>query len=836
MTKLAVSSAIPALRQALLDPQRAVLSAPPGSGKTTLVPLELLQEPWLTSQRIILLEPRRLAARAAAARMADLLGEPLGETVGYRIRMDRRVSDKTRIEVVTEGILTRRLQQDPELQGVGLVIFDEFHERSLHADLALALTLDVMSVLRDDLRLLVMSATLQTEAVSRQLAGAPVIHAAGRSYPVQIHYLGDPAPESRLPDVVSRAILQVLAREQGDLLVFLPGAGEIRQVAERLAARSEVLPEDLQICPLYGDLTKAKQDRAILPDPQGRQRVVLATSIAETSLTIEGVTAVLDSGWSRLPRFLPSIGMSRLETLRVSQAAAEQRAGRAGRLGPGACYRLWSEHRQAKLVARQPAEILEADLAPLVLELLQWGVKSPSDLHWLDPPPSGAYAQAGDLLRALGAIDEQGRLTPMGRAMASLPVHPRLAHLLLRADAAARQLACDLAALLEERDILPRTREGPGQVDLELRLSMLESWRTGNRQNVLQGCRQVDRVSRQFQRLLKPIEPHMPRGIASIQGLLALGFPDRIGRRTRQGRFQLSNGRAAWVDEADQLAAAPYIVAARLDAGRTDGRIQLAVQIDEVELRQLPDIPLRISETIGWDRDKQAVTAQQVEHLGALQFSARPLPEVDPEALRAGMLVGIRQLGIDALPWNQSSRQWQSRLICLCAWQPDADWPPMTDRWLLEHLEVWLAPWLDGISRRSQLQKLDLLNILQSRLSWDQRKRMDELVPTHLRVPSGSRKRLEYQPGSSPVLAVRLQEVFGLRETPRICLGQVPLLLHLLSPAQRPIQVTQDLQGFWERTYSEVKRELKGRYPKHYWPDDPYQAQATARVRPRNRD
>lgn len=840
MDELPVLSALPALRRSLDTQQRAVLTAPPGSGKTTLVPLKLLKEPWLVGQKIILLEPRRLAARAAAARMADLLGEKVGERVGYRIRLDNKVSARTRIEVVTEGILTRRLQRDPELSGVGLVIFDEFHERSLHADLALAFTLDVMAGLRDDLRLLVMSATLASEAVSKLLGGAPVISATGRSYPVETHYLGDPPTDRRLPDAVASAALQVLHQAQGDLLVFLPGVGEIRQVEERLSAHFGSMADSPLICPLYGDLSKAEQDRAILPDPNGRRRVVLATSIAETSLTIEGVTTVLDSGWSRLPRFLPNIGMSRLETVRVSRAAADQRAGRAGRLGPGECYRLWSEHRQASLSAQQPAEILEADLAPLVLDILQWGVTTPDDLQWLDPPPKGAYAQACDLLRSLGALDAQGRLTVMGKAMSNLPLHPRLAHMLLRAGShSARKLACDLAALLSERDILLRGKGASGNVDVEYRLSLLEQWRAGGKRHArmqgvdFQGCRRVDQVSQQYQRQLRKSALPEEEGAVTVQGLLAMSYPDRVGRQTRHGRFQLSSGRGAWIAQEDTLAGASFIVAAQLDAGRTEGRVQLAATISESELRQLPDLRLEIADSVVWDRHKQLVMTQRVERLGALQLSAKPLRDADPEAVRGAMLQGIRELGSDCLPWSKSSQQWRNRAVCLAEWQPDAGWPDLTDTWLMEHLDEWLAPWLDGVSRRTQLQKLDLLSILQSQLTWDQLRLLEVAAPTHLQVPSGSRKRLEYEPGSIPVLAVRLQEVFGLKETPRICQGQVPVVMHLLSPAQRPIQVTQDLQGFWERTYSEVKKELKGRYPKHYWPEDPHQAEATSRVKRR---
>jgi ATP-dependent helicase HrpB len=832
---LPVLEVLPALRQALSAGTRAVLTAPPGSGKTTLIPLKLLHEPWLQGQSIVMLEPRRLAARTAATYMAGLLGEPVGRTLGYRTRLDSRVSGATRIEVVTEGILTRRLQQDPELNGVGLVIFDEFHERNLQADLGLAFTLDLMAGLREDLRLLVMSATLESEAVAELLEAAPVIRAEGRSFPVEIRYLGDPPRKRRLPDAVAGAVLQVLGQESGDLLVFLPGVGEIRRTVERLSEQLADAAHAPLLHPLYGDLDKGRQEQAILPDPQGRQRVVLATSIAETSLTIEGVTAVIDSGWSRLPRFLPNTGLTRLETVRVSRAAAAQRAGRAGRLGPGRCYRLWSEASQGRLKEQHPAEILDADLSPLVLDLLTWGVSGPDQLRWLDPPPAGAYAQACDLLRSLGALDGQGRLSATGKIMARLPLHPRLAHMLLRAgDEPARQLACDLAALLSERDILQG--QGRQEADIEQRLELLAQWRQGGKPPGLdlQGCRRLDRVSRDWQRQLQRLPWPSGQGVSSAAALLAMAYPDRIARQTRHGRFQLSSGRGARLLEEDRLAASQYLVAAQLDAGQTEGSIRLAAAIDEVSLRSLPDLALELVETVKWDSERRAVSARLEERLGALRLSSRPIEEADGEAVKAAMLEGIRGLGLDCLPWNRHSRQWRERVLCLAQWEPEAGWLDLGDDWLLANLQSWLAPWLDGIRRADQLQRLDLLAILKSLLGWDQQKALDAAAPTHLQVPSGSRKQLEYQLGSPPVLAVRLQEMFGLAETPRICHGRVPVMLHLLSPAQRPIQVTQDLKGFWDRTYSEVKKELKGRYPKHYWPDDPYQAEPTARAKPRN--
>ncbi|KRT54921.1 ATP-dependent helicase HrpB [endosymbiont of Ridgeia piscesae] len=835
MSELPIESVIDALRCCLADGSRAVLSAPPGSGKTTLVPLRLLDEPWLAGQKILLLEPRRLAARAAAARMADLLGERVGETVGYRIHLDTKVSRRTRIEVVTEGVLTRLLQRDPELSGIGLLIFDEFHERSLHADLSLALALDVQGALREELRLLVMSATLDATAVSELLEGAPLVVGEGTCYPVELHYLGDPPRGRRIAEAVAAAVLQLLPQESGDLLLFLPGIGEIRRtlslLQQRLGNDSEVM-----LCPLYGDLDRAAQDRAIQPDPGGRQRVVLATSIAETSLTIEGVSAVLDSGYSRRPRFLPGLGLTRLETLPVSRAAADQRAGRAGRLGPGRCYRLWGESRHASLPAQHLAEIREADLAPLAMELAQWGIQAPDDLRWLDPPPAAAYAQARDLLIRLGGLDRQGRLTAIGKQMAALPLHPRLAHMVLCAGSSAdRSLACDLAALLSERDLL-RTGAGARQVDVDLRLALLEQWRRRHRKGAeldAAASSRVDRSSRHWQRLLGEWRGMQSAGVSGTAALLAMAYPDRIAQRTGHGRFRLTSGRGALLSENDPLAAAPFIVAVQLDAGRTEGRVMLAAEITEAEIRALPGVELELRERIEWDTAQQAVVCTEEERLGALVLSMRVLERPDAEAVRRAMLEGIRQLGLAALPWNDKLRQWLARVDCLRAAAPNQEWPDLSEARLVATLEVWLAPWLDGISRRSQLQKIDLHGALLSLLSWDQQRELDRLAPTHLQVPSGSRIPLYYEMGKAPVLAVRLQEMFGLGETPSLCGGRVQLMLHLLSPAQRPIQVTQDLRGFWERTYADVKKELKGRYPKHYWPDDPWSAAATARAKPR---
>ncbi len=846
-TELPVREIIPRLNEALANSGGAVLSAPPGSGKTTLVPLELLQAPWLAGQTILLLEPRRLAARTAAARMAQLLGESVGERVGYAIRLERKVSAKTRIEVVTEGILTRRLQRDPQLHGVGLVIFDEFHERNLHSDLALALALDAQQGLREDLRLLVMSATLDTDRISNLMNSAPVISAQGRQFPVTHHYLGLKPEKRAVAQQVTKAIAEVWRREQGDILVFLPGVAEIRRTQALLTTHFAGADRPPVVAPLYGDLPKAEQDQALLPDRHNRRRIVLTTSIAETSLTIEGVSAVVDCGWSRLPRFLPAIGLTRLETVPVSRAAADQRAGRAGRLGPGACYRLWEPHYQDQLPEHHQAEILQADLAPLALELAAWGVTDPGQLRWLDPPPQAAFNQACDLLQRLGAMDHRRHLTAVGKLMVRLPSHPRLAHLLLNADEGNRRLACDLAALLSERDIIRRQPDTHPNiphpnihwgVDLEQRLHLIASWRERGRGKPVngvdtEGLKRIDRVSGDWLRRLARIETGPCREDLSAAQLLALAYPDRLAQRTGHGRFRLAGGRGAMLDESDPLAAEAFLVIAQLHAGETRGRTRLAAAISETEIRQLPDIDIEAVSSVLWDKGQQRVRAFAEERIGAVVLGHRPLADPDPDAVLGAMLQGISEMGLAVLPWSKQLRHWQTRVCWLGGQLDDPDWPELSDEWLNAHLQEWLAPWLTGINSRDQLRRLDLSAILKARLDWRQLQRLEDLAPSHLQVPSGSRIPLRYAMDAPPVLAVRLQEMFGLADTPRVCNGSLPVMLHLLSPAQRPMQITDDLAGFWERTYPEVKRELKGRYPKHYWPDDPMQADATARAKPR---
>ncbi len=847
------------LKSALPRGWSAVLAAPPGSGKTTLVPLALLGEPWLAGRSILVSEPRRLAARAAATRMADLLGERVGETVGYRVRFDQRVSARTRIEVVTEGILLRRLQGDPALEGVGLVMLDEAHERSLLLDLALALVLDVQGGLREDLRLLLSSATLDTAAAARVLGGAPVVSGGGRSFPVEVSYLAR-EPTRPVPDTVSDAVRRTLAAHAGDVLAFLPGGGEIRATADRLADLT-----DTEVVPLYGDLPGEAQDRALRPSGVGRRRVVLATPIAETSLTIEGVRAVVDSGLARRPRFDPASGLTRLETFRVSRASADQRAGRAGRLAPGVAYRLWTETTQRGLLAFTPPEILEADLATLALELAQWGVADPANLRWIDPPPAGAFAQARELLVSLGALDSAGRVTAAGRRMAGLPFHPRLARMLLgAAQAGEESLGADLAALLSERDVL----RGGGPLrstDVADRLEALRRWRRHGDAGARAvgadpaACARVDRAARQARQLVGAERegPHPKTGTrgrgegepsAVRPGrtgpglLLALAYPDRIGQR--QGadgsRYRLAGGRGARLPDGDPLAREEYLVAASLEARAADGRVFLAVALDADALASASAGCRETVEVVEWDDRDGTVVARLEERLGALLLSTRPLDRPDSGRLRVALLEGVRRRGLAVLPWTDAARELQARVLSLRAWRPGESWPDLSDAVLSETLAEWLAPWLVGMMRLDHLQRLDLVAVLQplvqAAIGGDWRRRLEEGAPTHVQVPSGARRRLAYVPGEPPVLAVKLQEMFGLADTPRVCWGEVAATLHLLSPAGRPMQVTRDLRSFWERTYPEVRRELRGRYPKHPWPEDPWRAVPTAGAGPRRPD
>jgi len=831
LPQLPISHTVPELKSALAKGS-AVLTAPPGSGKTTIVPLTLLDEPWLAGKKILILEPRRLAARAAAARMASLLGEKVGQTVGYQIRFDRQISQATRIEVLTEGILTRRIQNDADLDGVGLIIFDEFHERTIHADLALALCIDLGQV-KEDLRLLVMSATLDTPPIARLLGDVPVITGEGQSHEVRIEYLEREAT-GRISDITAAGVRRVVQEQSGDVLVFLPGTGEIKEVQRQLS--DEPAFHDILLSPLFGDLSQGDQDRALLPDPAGRRRVILATSIAETSLTIEGIGCVVDSGWSRRPRFEPSNGLSTLTTIRVSKAAAHQRAGRAGRLGPGYCLRLWTKGEQHGLTPFHPPEIVAVDLASLALELALWGVSAPQALRWLDPPRSGPYQQARELLLSLEAINESGRITDTGKQLAALPIHPRLGHMLLMAQEMGQvPLACDIAAILSERDIVKRDGRPPS-ADLGIRQRLLELWRQkGDAAVIREGgdpaiCRRVDSVTRGWQRLISC--KNGPRNLDEIGNLLVYAYPDRIARRRphQQDQYLLATGRGALLPPADPLAASEYLVVPQLDAGQKEGRIFLAEPLTLAELKQHHQTLLAESQEVYWDDASAKVVATRRLCWGKIVIEEKPLTKVAPEEISAAMLTGIRRMGLECLAWDREARQFQARVHCLRGRQPDTDWPDLSDSRLQGDLD-WLEPYLVGITTAEQLKEIDLQEIFNAMLGWSMQQKLAQDAPSSISVPSGSKIRIEYRMEEPPLLAVRIQEMFGQATTPTICAGKVVLLLHLLSPARRPIQITSDLAGFWQRSYPEVKKELKGRYPKHPWPDDPLAATATRTVK-----
>jgi ATP-dependent helicase HrpB len=805
-TSLPVEAVLPELRRALAAATAAVLEAPPGAGKTTLVPLRLLDEPWLAGRRTLVLEPRRLAARAAATRMAELLGEEPGGTVGYAMRFERRVGAGTRVEVVTEGLLTRYLQRDPALEGYGLVVFDEFHERSLDADLGLALCLEAQEQLRSDLRLLVMSATLDGAAIARHLGGAPVVRSEGRLFPVRVEYLPG-VPGEPVERHAARAAKAALGATTGSVLVFLPGAREIRRTAELVAA-----PPGVRVHALHGDLPRAEQDAAIRPAAPGGRKVVLATNIAETSLTIEGVSAVVDGGLERRLRFSARTGMGRLVTAPISRASAEQRKGRAGRLGPGLCYRLWPAAEDRGRPEHRPAEIEEADLAPLALELAAWGVRDPAALRFPTPPPVGPFARARGLLRELEALDADGAITAHGRAIAELPLHPRLAHMALRARAHGMGgTALAVAALLGGRD----PGRG-GDADLAGRLELL---RPGS---------EAERVRRQLARALggRAGEPRA----AEVGAAASLAFPDRIARARsgNPGGFRLANGRGARLDPADPLAREPWLAVAELDDAGAEARIRLAAALGFGDLETLHGARFETAEEVRFEPREDMVAARRVVRLGALAVKEQPLAEPDP-GLVAGALCGVvRARGLARLPWTEAARQLQAR-VALVRLDDAGGWPDLGDAALLAGLEEWLAPHLAGRRRMADLASLDLRTVLLQRLEHAQRQALDRLAPPHLTVPSGRQVPVDYA-ADPPVLAVKLQELFGWTGTPTVNGGRTKLALHLLSPAGRPVAVTGDLAGFWAAGYLAVRKELRGRYPKHPWPENPLAALATHRV------
>ena len=813
---LPIDEVLPQLRAALKD-GHAVLSAPPGSGKTTRAPLALVGESWLAGQRILMLEPRRPAARLSAARMAYLLGEAVGGTVGYQVRFERRIGAHTRIEVLTEGILTRRIQQDPGLEGVGLLIFDEFHERNLQADLGLALALDAASALRPDLRILIMSATLDTNAVSALLGGAPVIQGKGRSYPVNVIYAEHNAGSDPV-ETVFAGVRTALSEQDGDLLAFLPGAGEISRARDRLEA---TVASQAEILPLHGNLPTAEQDRALRPSSGKGRRVVLATDIAETSVTIEGVTTVVDSGLARKPRFDPGTGLTRLVTEPISHASAEQRAGRAGRTGPGTCYRLWSRAQEVGRPAHRPAEILQTDLAPLVLELALWGVHEPNQLSWLDPPPIASWSQATSLLKTLDALDAGGSITAFGRRMAGLPIHPRLARM-LAAENGGSGAAADIAALLSDRDPWLATPGTPRPADLGLRLRALEAFRESHQPQGLERRRlaAADRVSRQ---LLRNRGTYRRSEDPEPGALLALAYPDRVAKRRpgSEGRYQLSAGPGAILPADDPLAAHELLVIADLDVRQREGRIRLALPVSEEALREVLSDHLETCNSVHWDVKRQAVVARAEERLGALILGSRPQPLADTELTAKLLIEQVENRFEQALTWSPEARQLQARVDLLRRMDPQGGWPDLSDEDLRKSLTTWLRPWLEGKQALAQVKALDVSAMLLSLLDWPHQKRLDAEAPPALTTPAGNRRRLEYATGADPFLAVPLQEMLGSANGPAVCSGRVQVTLHLLSPAHRPLQVTRDLAGFWAGSYAEVRKEMCGRYPKHHWPEDP---------------
>lgn len=835
---LPIQAILPEVCASLSQASNLVVQAPPGSGKTTVLPLALLDESWSQQGRIIVLEPRRLAARMAAKRMADLLGEAVGETVGYRVRLDSKVGPKTRIELNTDGVFLRRLQRDPELKGVAAVLFDECHERGLDSDASLALCLEAQAALRPDLRLVAMSATLDAAPFAKLMGDCAVVTGAGQSYPVETRWRAV-SPQIRLDAAVAGVVQDALLETEGDLLVFLPGVAEIRRV-ETLLAEAR-LPASISVQPLYGDLPGAQQDEALRPSPAGRRKVVLSTSIAESSLTIEGVRVVVDSGYMRQPRFSPSTGMAKLETVRVSQASADQRRGRAGRLGPGICYRLWAEAAHGGLPKFTAPEIAVTDLTPLALDLAVWGVRDAKALPWLDPPPDAAMGYAQELLRELEAIDAAGAVTAHGKAMAELPLHPRLAHMVIRGHAQGLGgLSCALAALLGERDIARVPRGALRDTDLRWRLEIVagESERYSAPHGLhvdMNAVKQIRKLASDWRRQIKA-SPH--QGPVDDAGLLvALAYPDRVAKkRGGGGSFLLSNGRGARLDPLDALSREDYLAIAEVDGAQADARVFLAAPIDEagIEAQFAPLIETR--DAVEWDERSSAVLARRQRRFGALVLREKPLPDPPAEAIRGALLEAIAKRGLDVLPWSAGLRQWQARVALLRLHLPTAAaWPDMSDAALTARLAEWLGPYLDGIVKLSQLAGIDLHAALTHQLDYAQQKVLDAEAPTHWRVPSGSTIPLDYTQGDVPVLAVRLQEMFGYADTPAIAGGRVKLVLHLLSPARRPLQVTSDLAGFWQSSYRAVRAEMRGQYPKHDWPEDPLAATPTARAKPRLR-
>lgn len=820
-SSLPIIDALPELTASMRTAPNAVLIAPPGAGKTTGVPIALLSEPWMTG-RILMLEPRRVAARAAAERMASVLGESVGATVGYSIRNESAVSKDTRIEVITEGILTRRLQRDPSLEGISAVIFDEYHERSIHADLGLALCLDMQAALREDIRLLVMSATLDGERVGKILGEAPTIRSEGRAFPVETRWLDAPwkKPNDRrdgFERAVAACLAQAMGEETGDVLVFLPGVGEIERVQRLLD------DPDIDIRPIHGSLPFAKQRAALLPSSDGRRRVVLATAIAETSLTIEGVRIVIDSGMARRALFDAGAGMTRLITRRVSRASADQRRGRAGRTEPGVCYRLWTKGEEGGFAASDPPEIADADLAPLALDLAVWGIEDPSQLQWLDTPPSTAFDQANELLRDIGALDGKGKVTPHGKTLAEMPLHPRLAHLLVKGrEIGSGHRAADLAALLEERDPL----RGAG-ADLALRLEA-----------VAKGSANADRaVLARIKQAAKRLRKGSDGNASASPGVLAaFAYPDRIAKRRNgdEPRYIMTGGKGAiFHDKADPLTSEPFLVIPHLDGNPREAKVRLAATITRNEIDAQFGALIEEIQACQWNPRTRTVEARVQSRLGAVVLDDKPWKQADEGSVASAATEGVRSLGLGCLPWAGAAERYRDRV----RWAREngaPDLPDWSDDALIDSLENWLTPHLGYVRKESDLGSLDLAMILRGALDWEAQQRVDSLAPGSFETPAGTKAKIDYAQ-DPPALEVRIQEMFGETRHPSICGGRVPLLIQFLSPARRPVQLTKDLPGFWSNSYADVRKDLRGRYPRHPWPEDPTAADPTSRAKPRRR-
>ncbi|QDH80499.1 ATP-dependent helicase HrpB [Echinicola soli] len=816
-TNLPVVEILPQVKQQLAKNNTLILHAPPGAGKSTLVPLALMEETWLQGKKILMLEPRRLAAKSIASRMASLLEEPVGLHVGYRIRFENKATKNTQIEVLTEGIMTRMIHHDNALEEVGLVIFDEFHERNIHADVAMALCREVQQILRPDLKIMVMSATLDMPQLSALLQ-APIVESLGRQYPVEIIHTQD-ADLWTLPEQMAQMIKQASKEKTGDILAFLPGQREILKTQELV---QHMLPQ-VKVFPLFGQLSPQKQQQAILPHPEGKRKVVLATSIAETSLTIEGISIVIDAGFSRTSRFDPKSGLSKLETIKISKDAADQRAGRAGRLGPGTSYKLWTKATDDRLLPFRIPEIMEADLASLCLDLVQWGIKDIPNMTWLTPPPSGALSQAQELLEQLGAITDQ-KLTPHGEALRKLPCHPRIAHMLLKAQEDENlSLATDIAAVLEEKDPLPQN----SGTDINLRLEKLRRHRASNKQG--RGFERLEKVASNYRRLFDIQEDNAPFDPYESGLILTYAYPERIAhaRPGNNAQFKMTNGKIASMHHKDDLAHEAWLSVAHVDARDGMGKIFMAAPLNPTDLAPL----VKEVEIVDWDFRIGELVAEKQWRVGHIVLQSKPITSISDTQKIHAITRAIQQDGHRLLDFNETVQQWQNRVMSLIKWQAAGDWPDVSTDTLLANTN-WIAPYLEQITSADALGKLDLLEILQYSMDYDLQQQLEKLAPSRLEVPSGSNIKLRYQPdGEPPILAVRLQELFGLLDTPKINDGKQGVLIHLLSPGFKPVQVTTDLRSFWKNAYFEVKKELKRRYPKHYWPDDPFSAEAVRGVK-----